>query len=153
MAALRGEKSFRTNFPEYLTVKLDNGRTLSLSSLNPTADTDGCTKYTVKLADLGAEKYTATVTHPSGATKSISGNRPTVSSGGGMSVTSQGTLLCIETDDINSVVVKVDGNVVSNSRLTYSSGKYTLDISGFGPGNHSANVTKGTNSITLNFKV
>ena len=150
--SLRGLKSFTTNYPDYLTVTAD-GRSISLSSLTRSAYTDEGSeypyKYTVDFNAIGADSVTVRVALPDGRESEITYSKPTTSSSGGIGVQTSGKNLIIKSDDFDGVTVKVDGNIISHDKFTFTSpDKYTLDFSQFGSGTHNYTVNYKTNNLS-----
>lgn len=150
--ALRGLRSFTTNYPDHLTVTAD-GRQISLSLLTRADYTDDGSeypyKYTVNFDSIGADSCTVRVALPDGRADEITLVKPTTSPSGGVSMQTSGKNLIITSDDFDGVTVKVDGNVISHDKFTSTApGKYTLDFGQFGTGTHTYNINYKSNNLS-----
>lgn len=150
--ALRGLRSFTTNYPDHLTVTAD-GRQISLSLLTRADYTDDGSeypyKYTVNFDSIGADSCTVRVALPDGRADEITLTKPTTSPSGGVSMQTSGKNLIITSDDFDGVTVKVDGNVISHDKFTSTApGKYTLDFGRFGTGTHTYNINYKSNNLS-----
>ncbi|MCM1307622.1 MAG: protein kinase, partial [Butyrivibrio sp.] len=145
--------AFTTNYPDYLTATA-NGRKISISEFIKVAYSEGGSKYPyVYMIDfdaIGADSCTVNVTLPDGRCSDTLTLYKVVTELSRAKVQESYKRLIISADDLSRVIIMVDGRImISPDQLTMEfKGKYTLDFTQFGTGEHSYRILSGNTSLS-----